>query len=213
MNRFSSVSRPFAVGVALLVGLASCAPKFFPYEARHAADVARDSVPWRVGTKCGTPIGGTGTAAPPGFRLAYQASADSTGTFLEAALIVRAPEEWFARPRGVRRPPSPQDVSAKCFGSAGAAIGPVQFNHLQGSDTAWVSTTAVDMGFDNVLLMDLDDEGRLRIIGRAHVNPRLTPPQSRFAERQGMLQAADDSVWAKLMTSKTVRRFVAWKRE
>jgi hypothetical protein len=187
----------------------ACARQSFG-EVTTVADVALDSLPPTKGPQCPGSQAGSANGVYPGFGMAYTTVADSTGNFLEAALIVRAPAVWLARPVSGMRPPSARlYTGVLCKSAGGSVIGPLQFYYAVGSGVVWMDTMPVAMGLANVLLVDVGRDGIPRVLGTAHVRPRLTGPRSHFGgDRQAEGQAAHDAVWKVLRTSPTVLRFM-----
>jgi hypothetical protein len=179
-------------------------------DARSAADVALGSMPART-ERCPPAMVGSGDGVPPGFRIGYHAITDSTGAFLEFAYIIQASEAWFAQPGRPRSDALRQRLlSLGCAQWGTTSAGPMTVLHAPRSRLAWLDTVEVQLGFDNVLLLDVDAAGRERVVGRAHVRPRLTPPLRDFSgDRRAMSQHANDRVWSVLLTSEAVRRFVS----
>jgi hypothetical protein len=199
---------------AVLVATVACVQRrqLPMLEAQSAADVAFDSMPVRT-ERCPPAMVGDGEGVPPGFRIGYHAISDSSGIFLEFAFIIHASESWFAQPRRPRSEAVRQRLlSLGCVQWGSNAAGPMVEFHATRTGLVWLDTVEVRLGFDNVLLLDVDSAGRERVIGRAHVRPRLTPPIRDFSgDKRAMSQHADDHVWSVLMTSETVRRFVSGK--
>ena len=136
-------------------------------------------------------------------------SQHESGSFLEKAVIARAPAEFL------KRPPIRSASAAsrsKCGKGGGGSVGSLSVSIPQGNDSLWVAQTLIPMLYDNVLLLEVDSTGRFTIVGRAHVRPRLTPPFAHFRAdtnpKRAAIQAGADAMWGVLRTSPTVRRFM-----
>ena len=201
------------VAAAALVSMMGCVVhRPLPeWEAISAADVAFDSLPPRRGRIC-PPVMTTGDGGKnPGLRMTALVSRDSTGGYLETAVLAKAPAAFLMQPpRPMFRSPVRFD-DIPCGGGGGSWIGPIKVEIWMRMDTVWVDSLAIPMRYDNVLLLDVDAKGRVRIAGRAHVRPRLNPPfppPTNREERLAQMEADGKALMPLLRTSETVRRFL-----
>src|SRR5262249_57673154 len=160
--------------VVLALTLSGClAHRGLPqWEPVTPTDLALDSMPREVNRRCGQALSSLGGEGYPRFRLVALSSRDSTGPFLETAVPVQVSRGFASRrvTPGFRAPIKPGNY--RCSGGGGGGVGSLHINLWQRIDTVWIDSTAIPMRFNNVLLLTVDDAGRFKVAGRAHVRPR-----------------------------------------
>jgi hypothetical protein len=181
------------------------------WDARTPADVALDSLPRPNGGQCGQAMTTIDTGEYPGFRLIALSTRDSTGGFLEMAVLAKAPASLRrARPPERQRPPY-KPAEFLCGGGGGGSIGSRRVDLWVRVDTVWVDSAAIPMRHDNVLLLDVDETGEYRVAGRTHVRPRLNLPFPAPVDRDqrlAQMKADGEAIMPLLRTSPAVRRFM-----
>lgn len=197
--------------IPLALIAAGCLHGSLPAWEATSAEAALDSLPRRVGRSCGDYVSGVDDGEYPGFRLVTGIAFDSTGSFLETAVLARVPASLRKPPPDPRRRPLPfRPAEMQCGTGGGGVIGPLMVNHWRGADSVWIDAVGIAKGNDNIVFIEVDTAGKWRVAGRAHVHARLTQPAPvpPPGERQAFLQQIDDLKWSAIRRSPTVRRFM-----
>jgi len=150
-----------------------------------------------------------GRADRPGYAVVYSARFDSSGTWLQGLIVVRA-SDAFRSISSSQPQPSQWRVNGLTRMLGGATVGPLWVAHEQSTNTVWLDSLPVPLDTNNVLLVQVDTTGVKHVVGQARVEPRLPMPTGPCDEAAvpGGEQFLDRMI-ARLQESPQVRGFLA----
>ncbi|HYD54036.1 MAG TPA: hypothetical protein VEA99_15485 [Gemmatimonadaceae bacterium] len=120
-------------------------------------------------------IGGmAGRVEHPAADVVYFLAPDTAGPRIAAAVVVRAPESWLRRDRGMEQPPRivGDDGRPRYFETWRSGSLFIRFDDE--ASHAWLDSTSVAMSDSNVVLVEVGGSARPRVVGRARVDDRVT---------------------------------------
>jgi hypothetical protein len=150
-----------------------------------------------------------GRADRPGYAVVYSARFDSSGTWLQGLIVVRA-SDAFRSISSSQPQPSQWRVNGVTRMLGGASVGPLLIAHEQSTNTVWLDSLSIPLDTNNVLLVQVDTTGVAHVAGQARIEPRLSMPTGPCDEAAvpGGEQFLDRMI-ARLQESPQVRGFLA----
>jgi hypothetical protein len=180
--------------MALAIVTASCGPAARIYSAGN------------IPRRCSIIGGYDVNPRYPNIKVIYSATRDPLGIFLGAAIVVRASREWLAKQPASRSSPGHPGPG---HSGGGATAGPVFISHEPDINTVWIDASPVPLGDNNVLLLDVGNDGIPRAVGTSFVEPRFdVPGHSCDVNASVELERVDRSLWDFIRRSATVRNFM-----
>jgi len=141
---------------------------------------------------------------------AFSISYDSTGTRLEAAMLIRGQPGWYQHGTGRTTPwpPSlPSRAGDKVPQLSGASADTFALVFDRANDIAWMGGQRVDLHGANVVLLDRADGvgGPPEVVSILRIDPQIGPP---FAACERQQAEADDRIRDALLSSPVVRAYM-----
>jgi len=144
-----------------------------------------------------------------GEDVVYSATNDSSGSTLHGVVVIHAAEQFRSRPAAQSEPPQWRTNGARRL-IGGATVGPLWVGHEQATNSVWLDSVAVALDTNNVLLVEIDAQGRPQIAGQARIESRLqiTPNGCNVVSHQLRHHIFADSLWSHLQRPRQVLAFL-----
>ena len=160
-------------------------------------------------TSCPLIVGGGGMAVR-GLVVVYSAQREGAGSRINGLVIVRASEQFRAQ-----NPPQTMLDRFKTgqvrHEGGGASVGPLTFVIDSASSAVWLNDSLPIplKENNNVLLVDVEPSGRVKVSGQTQINSRF-PLASGGCSEGGWAryEEARDTLWIRFQASPSIRAFI-----